>query len=373
MLLNVLVALLFIACCLAPRMHPQDWWFTGFLGLFFPYLFVFIFLFFILWLFIRPSLSLFSLFVLIAGIVPFSVHYSFHLNTDFDVAKHESLRVMSWNVRHFVPFDEYFFNENKVENQRLVFDELKKYKPEVVCFQEFISIPSLGKSNPISYLKNELGYKYVQFSGEDIYNGGERTGIAIFSRLPILDKGEISFPVSTEGSAESTAFVDVKYQDDTLRIYSVHLQSFGFGNREYKVIDELNKDAGYDKSESIHLLKKMRNTFYWHGVQSDFISSEIKKSPHPVILAGDLNDVPNSYAYATLKGDMKDGFLEKGSGIGSTFTSATSSILRLLPTLRIDYIFSDKSFSPLQFIKGGEGISDHAFLISDYSFRHTNK
>ena len=70
---------------------------------------------------------------------------------------------------------------------------------------------------------------------------------------------------------------------------------------------------------------------------------------------------------------MKDGFLEKGSGIGSTFTSATSSILRLLPTLRIDYIFSDKMFTPLQFIKAGEGISDHAFLISDYSFRNTNK
>jgi endonuclease/exonuclease/phosphatase family metal-dependent hydrolase len=230
----------------------------------------------------------------------------------------------------------------------------------------------LKKLNPISYLQHELGYKYVQFSGEDIYDGGDKRGIAIFSRLPIVDKGEIPFPVSTQGSAESTAYVDVKYHGDTLRVYSVHLQSFGFGNREYKVIDELNKDAGYDKTESVHLLKKMRNTFYWHGVQSDFIRSEIKKSPYPAILAGDFNDVPNSYAYATLKGDMKDGFLEKGSGVGATFTSATSSILRLLPTLRIDYIFSDKHFTPLQFIKGGKGISDHAFLISDYSFSDSN-
>ena len=114
----------------------------------------------------------------------------------------------------------------------------------------------------------------------------------------------------------------------------------------------------------------MKNTFYWHGIQSDFIRDIMDKSPHPVILTGDFNDVPNSYAYSRLKGNFNDVFLEKGFGFGSTFTSATSSILRVLPTLRIDYIFADPTIISTQFYKGGKKISDHAFLISDFNTKN---
>jgi endonuclease/exonuclease/phosphatase family metal-dependent hydrolase len=68
-----------------------------------------------------------------------------------------------------------------------------------------------------------------------------------------------------------------------------------------------------------------------------------------------------------LKGNKNDVFLEKGFGIGATFTSAASSILRILPTLRIDYIFADTSLNVNQYLKCGKKISDHAFLISDFS------
>ena len=66
-----------------------------------------------------------------------------------------------------------------------------------------------------------------------------------------------------------------------------------------------------------------------------------------------------------IKGDLQDAFIEKGYGLGATFTSATSSLLRILPTLRIDYIFADSSFNTTQFYQGGERISDHFFLVAD--------
>ena len=104
-------------------------------------------------------------------------------------------------------------------------------------------------------------------------------------------------------------------------------------------------------------------------ISTDFVKGKMDASPYPVILAGDLNDVPNSYAYTKVKGDMKDAFLEKGVGLGETFTSATSSILRILPTLRIDYIFADNIFETTQFMRGGKKISDHLFLISDFNIK----
>lgn len=369
MILNVLLAVLFIACCLAPRMHPQDWWFTGFLGLFFPYFFVFMILFLLGWLLVKPKWAIFSLVILAVGIMPFSVHYSFNFGNQFNTNKSKDIRIMNWNIRHFIPFDEQGFKPGAKAQDQLVYDEIRKYQPDVICFQEFISITSLGNSDPAYVIAHQLGYKNVQFSGEEIFGSSQKSGIAIFSRLPIVGGDVIKFPSSIGGSSESTLYADLKVGKDTVRLYSVHLQSFGFGNREYKAIDEINSQSPYYMGESTNVLRKMRNTFYWHGLQSDFIKEKISQSPHPVMLAGDLNDVPNSYAYSIIRGGMKDTFLEKGSGFGATFTSATSSILRILPTLRIDYIFADSGFKTTQFKKGGDIISDHQFLVADLNIQ----
>jgi endonuclease/exonuclease/phosphatase family metal-dependent hydrolase len=84
----------------------------------------------------------------------------------------------------------------------------------------------------------------------------------------------------------------------------------------------------------------------------------MKQSPGPVLFCGDLNDVPNSYAYATVKGNMQDAFLKKGFGIGRTFSA-------LSPTLRIDYIFADKRFKVKQFARIAKKLSDHYMIVAD--------
>ena len=84
-------------------------------------------------------------------------------------------------------------------------------------------------------------------------------------------------------------------------------------------------------------------------------------SRHPVIVCGDFNDVPNSYTYFTVKGDLQDAFLEKGSGFGRT--------LRMLsPTLRIDYILADQRFKVTQYHKIEVPYSDHYPILADLEF-----
>jgi endonuclease/exonuclease/phosphatase family metal-dependent hydrolase len=77
-----------------------------------------------------------------------------------------------------------------------------------------------------------------------------------------------------------------------------------------------------------------------------------------VIICGDLNDVPNSYAYTTIGRGLKNAFREKGFGIGNTFSAIS-------PTLRIDNIFTDKRFDVKQFVRIKKKLSDHYPIIAD--------
>ncbi len=366
MLLNIIVAALYLVCSLAPFMHPKDWWFTGFLGLFFPYLFALLLLFFLFWLFVRPRWSPVPLLVLLAGFYTVKYHVSFKTTPSFSLEKPSgSIRFMSWNLRHFVPFDESKFRPNEERHINQILEQVKKYQPDLVCFQEFLAMPGKGKKDPMRYLKEALGYKYHQFSGEDIFDTHQYSGIAIFSKIPIVDGGMISFPSSPDANAENTTYADVVAGSDTVRIYSLHLQSFGFGAKEYRVIDDVKAENDSSVILSKQLIKKMRNTFYWHGVQSDYLVDKIDASPYPAVVMGDLNDVPGSYTYSVIKGARKDAFLEKGAGLGATFTSSSSLMLQMLPTLRIDYIFHPEAFETVQFTQGGKKLSDHSFLVSD--------
>ena len=85
-------------------------------------------------------------------------------------------------------------------------------------------------------------------------------------------------------------------------------------------------------------------------------------SPYPLVFCGDLNDVPNSYTYFTVRGGMQDAFLKKGFGIGRTFSAVS-------PTLRIDYIFTDQHFSIRQFNRVAKRYSDHYMLVSDIALK----
>ena len=97
--------------------------------------------------------------------------------------------------------------------------------------------------------------------------------------------------------------------------------------------------------------------------QVDIIQEMLSNDPYPVIFTGDFNDVPNSYAYATIKGDrFQDIFLEKGFGVGRTFNAIS-------PTLRIDYMFATKDFEIKQFNRIVKNLSDHYMLVADVKLK----
>jgi endonuclease/exonuclease/phosphatase family metal-dependent hydrolase len=155
---------------------------------------------------------------------------------------------------------------------------------------------------------------------------------------------------------------DVKFNDDTIRIFTSHLQSVQFKRRDYERINEIKNYEDSIVSNSRTIFSKLKKGIERRSVQANVIRAQLGQSQHPVIFCGDFNDVPNSYTYFTIRGNMQDAFLEKGSGMGRSFTSIS-------PTLRIDYILASKDFSVLQFDRSKRKYSDHYMLVTDLKLK----
>ena len=131
--------------------------------------------------------------------------------------------------------------------------------------------------------------------------------------------------------------IDVLSGNDTIRVFNIHLQSLKFTQENLNYLDNsiLSSDSNITESKSI--LSKIKTGFIKRSIQANFIKDEINHSPYPVIVCGDFNDVPNSYAYETIGAGLQNAFVEKGTGIARTFSTIS-------PTLRIDNIFTDEHF-----------------------------
>jgi endonuclease/exonuclease/phosphatase family metal-dependent hydrolase len=115
-------------------------------------------------------------------------------------------------------------------------------------------------------------------------------------------------------------------------------------------------------SNSKTIFSKLKRGVTNRSIQADIINQVLEDSPHPLVFCADLNDVPNSYAYFTVKGKMQDAFLKKGFGIGRTYSA-------LSPTLRIDYIFAGKDFRVRQFNRIVRKTSDHYMIVADLELK----
>jgi len=366
LLSNLLLILFFLLSCVSPYLHPGKWWFTGFLGLLFPYLLAGVLVFFLFWLFVKPRRSLYSLIAIILGFSNISKLIAINKQESFATEKPQNyLRIMNWNVRYFVPFKEKIFKEDETENREAIVNEIRRLQPDVICFQEFFTSGEENGTDNIKLLSSELGYPYHYFSRDKVHWKTIVTGTAIFSRHPMIHSTALPFPENIAGGAESTIQSDILFQGDTIRLFTIHLQSFRFMPQDYVDFGKIKNQQDSGLKASKNILRKMQSTFFLHGLQADFISEQIKKSELAVVVCGDMNDVPNSYAYRTIRGNLNDVFLEKGLGIGKTFNSATSRFLGKLPTLRIDYIFTDSRLRTRQFIQVNKEISDHHALIAD--------
>ena len=353
---NILVSIFFLLGCYVHLLNPVKFWFAGFFTLASFYLLLLLIGFLFFWLFVKPKLMLISAIAIVLAWQPLQQLVQVRPGNDFILKKNnQDLRVMSWNVEHF----EILEHRKHPERKQQMLNLINKYNPDVACFQEMVAGDSSAKA--INYLPDlmrilRMPYYHYTYNKKLDFDKDHRYGIIIFSKYPLVNKTTVSRKPNDYNSIFQ--YADILRGTDTFRVFNLHLQSLKFSNEDLKYIEEPTIDNETNFKQSRNVIYKFKRGFLKRQVQSEFIKEELNKSPHPVIVCGDFNDVPNSYAYYTIGNGLQNAFAKKGNGIGRTYSAIS-------PTLRIDNIFTDKKFSINQFIRDGKKMSDHFPVVAD--------
>jgi endonuclease/exonuclease/phosphatase family metal-dependent hydrolase len=264
-----------------------------------------------------------------------------------------------------MPYDVEDFDPKKTNYKEIV-AEIERYNPDIICLQEFYS-DYRNQNNNIKHFYYELGFCYIATLINNVRRGGNESGAIILSKYPIFNSFKFDIPKKISTGDETPIGADIVVGKDTIRIITFHMQSFGFLKKDYKDLATIKTQEKQVLSATKNLYHKMQYAFEQRGKQVDIFKERIDESPYPLIICGDLNDVPHSYAYKNIKANRKDAFLEKGFGLGKTFAGGRSRFISSLPTLRIDYIFTDQLFNIEQFKIMETHLSDHLGIITDIS------
>lgn len=305
----VLTVLTFLAYSL-PFLAPKAFPFLSVLTLILPLFLILNFFFFVYWLLQFKRYMLLSGLALLLGITFINRFYKF---SETNLPKEVSdFKVMSYNVRLFNIYE--WLPKNDVAEQ--ISKLINEKSPDILCLQDFTTNDNVDFS--------QYPYSYVKLNGEKL-----KYGQAIYSNYKIINKGEIEFP----DSFNNAIFVDVLKGKDTIRVYSIHLQSV-------KISADINEKI--DEAKSKFILKRLSLAFGKQQKQSEIIRDHFENCSHPKIICSDLNNSAFSYVYRTIKGDMKDAFEEAGTGFGKSYN------FKYYPA-RIDFILMDNEIQVKQF------------------------
>lgn len=352
---SILFAMLLALSRLIPTINPYEQSAIGILGLAIPALALINILFLIFWIATRKY---FYVLIPVASILfswkVFSVLMAGHFFCKQDFSKEKKFDVLSYNVRLL---DLYNWSGKKETRENLI-QYLVKKNADILCLQEFYTgNDSIGIDN-VKTIQERCGYEFV---AECILNENKRGkwGSVIFSHHRILSA--MNHDVDVQGS-NMLQQADIELLGDTISIYNIHLKSNRFSKIESDFVNksEISKvdSSTFGKTKSI--IQKLEQSSINRGLEASLVSKEISRNKHKVIVCGDLNDIPSSYVYFTIRGKLRDAFLEKGRGLGATY-------IQRIPVLRIDYIFCSSQIKTEAFEIPKEENSDHFPLHANFS------
>jgi endonuclease/exonuclease/phosphatase family metal-dependent hydrolase len=357
---NIITMICYLLACLVPFVNAGKSWFIAMMGLFFPLLFFVLAAFLVYWLFRRSAKWIIAcLAVLLTGWVQLSVMFGFHLPKKFSGAKApETIRILTWNLSAWGQSNA--IDKNRQDNQQPMLELIKKADADVLCFEEYVYLKDKKVEDSVLPALRESGFRYSYFVrtkfNERIFRSTRLITTIIISKYPITDTAHYFY--TDEQLIEPLIYADIKIREQTIRVFASKLESVRFARSDFEALRNLKEPVKASIGSSKLIAYKLRNAYKARAVQAAVLAKKIKESPHPVIVCGDFNDVPNSYTYFTVKGKLQDAHLKKGSGFGR-------SLRMISPTLRIDYILADKKFDVLQCHVFKTPYSDHYPVVTD--------
>ena len=241
--------------------------------------------------------------------------------------KEPSFRVMIYNVKYF---SYRLVHEGEIRKRvSAIRQEILREQPDILCAQDFMALGNLAET-PLASLTQDGGL---------LYHSKDVGDTMILSKFPILDQASKVF---SPMMGNSFTWADLQLPQGKLRVFNLHLHSYdlpsvpGRGSRPFRLYNRL--------CEGLQL----------RSSQADTVAESIAESPYPVVVCGDFNEVPLSYAYRKISRGLQDGFRVSGWGSGISYAGP-------LPWLKIDYILCGPQLTPQNYrvLRIPGQLSDH--------------
>lgn len=295
-IVNTLVAFALLFSYLLPYISPKTIPLFAVLSLLVPLIILINLIFALYWLIKLKKQFLLSSFILLIGWTFNASIYKFSTKKE---SVDNSISVMSYNVRMFNYWN--WIDEKGIKGKIISF--IKKQNPDFLMIQE-------------SYGFNHFEFPY-QFVKKTKHN--KNVGLVIYSKYPIINSGSLEF----KSPSNNAIFADIIKEKDTIRIYNVHLQSFGLSTDK--------ENFGLQSSDK--LLDKLEENFSKQADQINLLIKSLKDWKGKKIVGGDFNNTSRSWVYNQITNHLLDAHQEAGEGFGKTYNY-------WFP-LRIDFIFTD--------------------------------
>jgi endonuclease/exonuclease/phosphatase family metal-dependent hydrolase len=350
LILNIGVVLWVLAGAYCMLVPPYEFWPAAFIAFSMPGALVLNLLFLLYWLVKRSWYGVLPLAVLLLGWEYYGRLLAINLGKKEPQQQAKTLQVLSFNTHAFNAYDD------KEENSVEMIDWVSRHPADVYCLQEFYSRKNSDVFNTISRIGIRYD-KHYKFSAAQTDRYNAKFGIAIFSKYPIIEQGEITFDKNT---ANRVLWADLDMKGDTIRVYAVHLQSMSIKATDIENTYSAIGNEDSFKREGRNVARRLRKGFIARGHQVELLIEHFQKSPYPFIVCGDFNDIPFSYTYNELAKRLDNAMVEAGTGVGATYNGP-------IPFLRIDNQFYSKGLRAYDFKTYYEmGLSDHFPISAKY-------
>jgi endonuclease/exonuclease/phosphatase family metal-dependent hydrolase len=321
-LVNSLVAIILLLAYIVPYISPINAPVLAILSLLFPLLFFINIIFAVFWIVRLKRYFLLSLVILVLGFGYSSSVFKF---SDKDVSGPNDISLMSYNVRMFNIYN--WIKEDSIAQK--TYDFINQERPDILAIQEFYDDSQRHLKYP---------YRYVKTRSKT-----NKFGLAIYSTFPIVNSGSLNF----NSTANNIIYADIQIEQDTVRVYNVHLESY-----------KLNPDKeNFGEEDSDKLIKRMKVAFKKQGIQTQKFLSHQENWTGKTLVCGDFNNTAFSWVYRETSKNRLDAFTEAGKGMGSTFNNSYP--------LRIDFILPDQNFEVTSFKTFHRDYSDHYPILAN--------
>ena len=345
---NIATVLLMLASGYADRIHPTAHQMLSNLGMLFPFFLLANLLFIFFWLTFKWKKLWIPILGYALAFIPLCTYMP--LNPTQEVPE-GTIKIITYNVCQYGGNYKY---ENGFDT---VFNYLKRQQPDIVCLQEDVDS---WRRFVFKKYKEILPYNDTTL----FCNRGLQNGVGIHTRFPILKKERIPYESTANGSV--AYYLDI--EGDTMLVINNHLEGTHLSTEDrdnYKRMIQgiMKKDTA--KAETVFLIEKLGRYTAKRAKEADAVHAYIEAHrQYPMIVCGDFNDNPISYARRTIAKGLKDCFVETGRGLGLSYNQKGFFF-------RIDHMMCSDEFEPYNCeVDNKMDASDHYPLICRLKYAH---